>query len=226
VPRTIVIGDVHGCADELEQLLRVCERGPGDEVILAGDLVAKGPDSRGVLAIAREIGALGVRGNHDAHVLRWQEALDAGLSPPKMGAAHELVARALDDREFAQLAALPFTLPLHAFDAIVVHAGFVPGLPLERQDPDMMMNLRSIRPDGHGSRSPNDGVLWGSLWRGPQFVLFGHHASRGLQRHPFALGLDTGCCYGGRLTACILPERRLVSVPARRAYAPIGRERG
>jgi hypothetical protein len=60
------------------------------------------------------------------------------------------------------------------------------------------------------------------VYRGPQRVFFGHHATAGLQQHPFALGLDTGCVYGRELTACILPDRRLVSVPARRAYAPIG----
>jgi predicted phosphodiesterase len=221
VPSTIVIGDVHGCADELDDLLRACGVASGDAVVLVGDLVAKGPSSRGVLAIVRELGARAVLGNHDARVLSWKQALDAGLPPPRLSPVHEAVARALDERDFEQLAALPFFLRLSEHSAIVVHAGLVPGVPLEKQDPDLLMNMRTLRPDGTGSRRPNDGVLWGSAWRGPELVLFGHHASRGLQQHPFAIGLDTGCVYGGRLSACMLPERRIVSVPARRAYAPV-----
>jgi hypothetical protein len=219
--RTIVIGDVHGCADELWALLRACGRASGDDVVLVGDLVAKGPDSRGVLAIVRELGARAVRGNHDARVLRWrspQERL------PLWG-THAEVARSLDERDWALLEALPLWLRLPELGALVVHAGLVPGIPLEEQDPDLLMNVRCIRADGTGTRDPDDGALWGSLWPGPELVLFGHHATRGLQEHPFAIGLDTGCCYGGKLTACILPERRLVSVSAKRAYVDVGRER-
>jgi nitrite reductase/ring-hydroxylating ferredoxin subunit len=63
-------------------------------------------------------------------------------------------------------------------------------------------------------------VLWGSLWPGPELVLFGHHASEGLQRHPHAIGLDTGCVYGGELSACILPGQEIRSVPAHETYEP------
>jgi hypothetical protein len=221
--KTIVIGDVHGCVDELRALLVACEHAPEDQVVLVGDLVAKGPDSRGVLALVRELGARSVLGNHDAHLLRVRAIQEHGSPTPKP-LKPETVALAsnFSAEDWAQLAALPLWLTLDQHDTLVVHGGIVPGIALEQQDPDLLLNLRTIKPDGSGSRRPEDGVLWGSVYQGPQQVLFGHHATAGLQRHPFALGLDTGCVYGRELTAFILPERRLVSVPARRAYAPIG----
>lgn len=224
VNATIIIGDVHGCADELDHLLRACGATSKDEVVLVGDLVAKGPDSRGVLAIARESGARAVCGNHDARVLSWRAAQVASLPIPQMSPAHAEVARSLDDREWQQLGALPLYLRVPEYNVLVVHAGLMPGVAIEAQDPTLLMNLRSIRADGSGTKVPNDGVLWGSLWRGPELVLFGHHASQGLQQHPLAIGLDTGCVYGRELTAYVLPEGRFVSVPARRQYASIDRE--
>ena len=77
-PRVIAIGDVHGCIDELQDLLRLCDYRPGDQVIFLGDLVSKGPDSISVVQMAREIGAIAVRGNHDFEVIRWHQAIKAG----------------------------------------------------------------------------------------------------------------------------------------------------
>ena len=85
----------------------------------------------------------------------------------------------------------------------------------------MLLNIRTIRPDGTGSRRPNEGVLWGSVYGGPAFIYFGHHAAQGLQRHPYALGLDTGCVYGRRLSAFVLPDKRLISVEARKTYTEV-----
>jgi diadenosine tetraphosphatase ApaH/serine/threonine PP2A family protein phosphatase len=170
-------------------------------VVLVGDLVRKGPDSAGVVRRVRDIGARAVRGNHDVHFISRGEA----------GALRA------DDREWLETLPLFLRLPRHG--AIVVHAGLVPGVPLEDQEPEHLLTMRSIRPDGSVSKRVDEGVPWASRWEGPEHVVFGHDAIRKLQLHPHATGLDTGCVYGGELSACIFPGRRIVSVPARRAYA-------
>src|SRR5439155_8733335 len=68
--RTIVVGDVHGCIDELRDLLRVAGYARGDRLAQVGDIVAKGPDSQAVVQLLREEGGLAVLGNHDAHALK------------------------------------------------------------------------------------------------------------------------------------------------------------
>jgi predicted phosphodiesterase len=218
--RTLVIGDVHGCSGELRDLLDACAYADGDRVLLVGDLVAKGPDSRGVLALVRQLHAQSVRGNHDQAVLRWQDR-SARDSAPDRGPHHLRLARELSDEDWAVLQSLPLWIRVPEYELLIVHGGIVPGVALEAHDPELLMNMRTLRPDGTGSRRPEDGVLWGARWPGPERVVFGHHATAGLQRHPHALGLDTGCVYGHSLTALVLPDDRIVSVPARAAYVPI-----
>jgi hypothetical protein len=136
----------------------------------------------------------------------------------------------LDERDWSLLEALPLYLDVSEHDARVVHAGLVPGKPIEDQDPWVLTNIRTVR-DGEPS-SERDGVPWAELYRGGPHVVFGHDARGGLQLHRFATGLDTGCVYGGALTAMLLPERApvpgaddrrdaLVSVQARKAYCEL-----
>ena len=222
--RTLIVGDIHGCREELEDLLQESGWEAGDQLVSVGDLVAKGPDSRGVLRLFRELDGLAVRGNHDQHCLHWWNAKEAGEALPELRPAHQDVADQLDETDWRWLADLPLWLELEEHDALIVHAGLVPNLPLEDQDPYDLMNMRSILGDGTGSRSYEDGTPWAELWPGPRLVVFGHDAVRGLQTRPHAIGLDTGCVYGGWLTGVWLPERDLVSVPARAAYTQPGKD--
>jgi diadenosine tetraphosphatase ApaH/serine/threonine PP2A family protein phosphatase len=215
--RHIFIGDVHGCLDEFEALLRTLQPGADDRVVLVGDLVAKGPDSQGVVALARERGALCVRGNHDEAVLRYRRAQRDG-SPAKLKKGHLAAAQSLKEADWVYLEALPLFLRFDGLNVLVVHAGLLPGVPVERQSPEDLMTMRAIRPDGSPSSKLQEGERWAHAWPGPQRVVFGHDAISGLQREPFATGLDTGCVYGGELTALVLPEDRLVSVRAKHAY--------
>lgn len=217
-----MIGDVHGCLDELDELTRAVGLSASDTLCFVGDLVAKGPDSAGVIDFAREHRALAVRGNHDEYAIRWKAAIDAGDDPPKIGKSAQKVVGSLNNKQFAWLAALPFSLMLRP-DVALVHGGLMPDVAFDKQDPLHLLTLRSIRDDGSASDRAAEGRPWASLWRGNPFVIFGHDAVRGLQEYPHALGLDTGCVYGNRLTAYILEEKKLASVEAKRAYSEIRR---
>jgi len=224
-PRVIAIGDVHGCLDELQMLLRRCDYRPGDLVVFLGDLVSKGPDSLSVVQMAREIGAIGVRGNHDFEVVRWHQAIKSGADPPVIGSEHYRIASSLSKADLKWMYNLPWYITSKELSALFVHAGFVSGIRLGKQNPRLMMNMRSILPDGTVTSKFFNNWPWARLWDGPKTVLFGHDADRGLQQYEHAIGLDTGCVYGGRLTACILPEKRLVSVNAKREYFHYRRKR-
>lgn len=209
--RTLFIGDVHGCNDELGDLLKAAGFTSEDRLVLVGDLTAKGPDSAGVIARVMELGALAVLGNHDAHLLD----IRAGLSKK---AHHTAVAKTLSEAQWRFLDLLPLWLDFPELNAMVVHGGFIPGVDLSRQPRHVLLNMRSLDAEGHASMRVDGGVPWASRWPGPRHVVFGHDALRGLQQHPFATGLDTGCVYGKRLTGLWLPTRELVSVPARRVW--------
>lgn len=231
--RVIIVGDVHGCLDELHALLGACgyseER---DTVILVGDLVNKGPKSPGVVAAARASGFLAVRGNHDdscLFALEKREHARARGRAPTDDAKHPYVDK-LSAADAQYLRDLPYTISLPTLDAVVVHAGLVPGVALESQDPAGMYTMRNLVKGGLSyswTDKPTHGTPWAGEWRGQPHVYFGHDAKRGLQQLSHATGLDTGCCYGRSLSAMVLPERRLVQVPAQRVYSePDSREKG
>jgi serine/threonine protein phosphatase 1 len=100
-------------------------------------------------------------------------------------------------------------------DYLVVHAGLRPGRSLGEQD---ITDLTEIRKVPIGDKE----IPWFDAYHGSQTVIFGHWVFGEPLVRENAIGIDTGCVYGGRLTACVLPERHLVSVPARRAYARKG----
>lgn len=221
--RTLIIGDIHGCANEFRELLYSCDITPEDDVILVGDLVNKGPDSAGAVATARQFGAKMVRGNHEARLLALRER--ARRTPVSAETRAYLESFSPADWAYLESAPLQLILPLkvrldeRTFPSVrVVHAGVDPSRSPLAQDPSVLMNIRTFD-DSTPSPRPF-GTPWASHYTGPELIVFGHDARRMLQRHPFALGLDTGCCYGGELTGALIQdgELRILSVPARRVY--------
>lgn len=245
--RTIIVGDVHGCLEELEALIALLSPGASDRWIFVGDLVDRGPDSIGVvrrvIELVRSIpGSAVVMGNHEERALSLRDRGRPGGEP---------WTKLADEDVWSFLGALPLLVRLPEHRSVVVHAGFFPAYfqhhgPVGEVDPDwrqahgkraerLRRFLRVCNVDRGGAMlgldAPAELVAghWSRFYRGEEgHAFFGHDPQLAPPTPlltPFATGLDTGCCFGGRLTAAVLEpgtppvDAELVSVPARARYA-------
>lgn len=223
---------MHGCAVELSKLVEKLGMTEDDKLVFVGDLVARGPDTAGVLRLCRSLGAQSVRGNHEHRLLLAHEARKTKSRPPRLGPSHQHLVETLGEEDWEYLANLPLSLEFPGHNIRVVHAGVAPGIPFTEQQPWTLLHVRSLTSLG----APSDRYAkesWAARYEDDPHLVFGHNAQAGLQLHPHATGLDTGCVYGGQLTALVLeqgqapprPSERkdaLVSVNAKRAHAGAG----
>jgi bis(5'-nucleosyl)-tetraphosphatase (symmetrical) len=240
-PSRIFIGDVQGCDHELELLLEQLRFDPAQhELWFVGDLVNRGPDSLAVLRRVRSAGARTVLGNHDLHLL----GLADGSRRARADDTLDDVLQAPDREELLDwLRQQPLVQSWD--DLIAVHAGLHPdwndpdavARPLEDEirsgtvpwsDPSLSFLTRVRQCDSRGrrpedARPPRGGFSpWDRFYRGKRTVVCGHWAQRGLFTKGRVRSLDTGCVWGGALSAWIATTDKVVSVPAARRYAAIG----
>lgn len=242
-----VVGDIHGCAAELDDLLRairVDERRDG--LWTVGDLVNRGRESAEAVRLWCAAGGRGVVGNHDLHAIRVGAGAAALRDEDDLGSLFE----ASDAADL--LGYLETLTPIRFLPAaqdgtpvVLVHAGIHPGwsdlsetvarlnaLPRGdawHRDPDVAFATRARCCLADGSRSRHQGPPetcpppykpWDAFYRGESLVVHGHWALRGFHRTGRVIGLDSGCVYGGGLTAWCLEEDRVVRVPSRRTSRP------
>jgi len=210
--RTILIGDLHGCYDEALALLDRLAVTDGDQVIFVGDLVDRGPKPRECVELAMRHAC--ILGNHEEkHLLSSNH--------------HPETRAALREEHYAYFRKLPKLIRLPEHGAVVVHAGVMPGVAIESQDPYHLLHAQCIHPPERKSfwpsKAPRTHTFWTNHWRGPERVIFGHTVLDKPLVTEHAVGIDTGCCFGGPLTALVLPGWEIVSVPSRR---PTREDRG
>ncbi|KAJ4409814.1 hypothetical protein N0V91_002289 [Didymella pomorum] len=240
--RLVFVGDVHGCREELEHLLKKTDFDKNhDHLVLTGDMIAKGPDSPGVISLAEKLGASCVRGNWEDKLLlslaesegRHLDTLPGPDESPERKedfldeASHShgdyklrKLAKSFSKRNIAYLQQCPVILRIGKVPDLgefaVVHAGLVPDIPLEQQDPFHVMNMRTIDLKTRIPSSKHDGTPWEKFWNRQQnkksshermSVVYGHNRKRGLNLQEFTFGLDSGCVSGGRLTALVVDHK-------------------
>jgi len=209
--RTIVVGDLHGCYDELLDLLDKVSFGSEDRLICVGDLITKGPKNREVLdRFMTDPQFTAVIGNHDLAIRRRWNGEKFKLKASQKPTHKDL--KKDKERYLPFLNQLPFTIDLGTH--LVVHAGLRPGIEFHSQTTEDMTELRSLGED----RASRKGTPWYDVYDGEKIILFGHWPSQEPRRGKKAIGLDTGCVYGHHLTAYIVETGELTSVPARQVY--------
>jgi len=236
-----IIGDVHGCFDELHELLSalgymITGEPDADHVtpplgrkaIFVGDLVDRGPKIPTVLRLVMSMvesgAALCVPGNHDVKLLRKLRGKDVQITH---GLADSLDQLAKETPEFREKVAafLDRLVSHYVLDdgkLVVAHAGMK-----EEMQGRGSGKVRDFALYGETTGETDEFGLpvrlnWAADYRGPAMVVYGHTPipeSEWLNR---TVNIDTGCVFGGKLTALRYPEKGFVSVPARQTYyAPV-----
>lgn len=214
--RLIAVGDIHGCHEEFQELLQRVSPVRGDVLVLLGDLVNRGPASSEVLALARQVGAICLLGNHERRLKRFRQSGRASL----LKAGDRATLAQLTRADWSQIEAMPLLHHELAADVVCVHGGFLPGRPWWGQSEDIVTRIQVVDSLGRARKRTEapGGTPWHQLWKGPPFVVYGHTPAANVVRRTWSLCLDTGCATGGRLSAWIHPDDRIVQVPARATY--------
>ncbi|WP_309381686.1 metallophosphoesterase [Cerasicoccus frondis] len=212
------IGDVHGCSDELQDLLDLLELGQHDMVVFVGDLINRGPNSREVLRIARELsGSYCLLGNHELRLLRYHESEDRSILKDY---DWETIPK-LTDEDWRFMREFHLNLHFPGLNTVIVHGGFLPNVPWDEQPADVVTQIQvyNKKTGAWGKRADvSGGETWMKYWQGPPFVVTGHTPRSKVIRTKSAICIDTGCAYGGKLTAYEITGDRIIQVDARKTY--------
>lgn len=232
------IGDVHGCADELEELL--VELGyvktahltyvhpGGRRAVFIGDITDRGPRSveafRIVINMVAAGSALYTPGNHCNKLMRWLMGRNVRVGYGMETTIEEFNSLPTAEREeFRQqvinlVSKSPIYLMLDGGQVVACHAGIKEDM-IGRQGKDV--EAMCLYGDTTGETTP-DGLPvrrdWAANYHGWRFIVYGHTPVRTPEIRNNTINIDQGCAFGGWLTAFRWPERTIVQVPAYRIY--------
>src|SRR5579871_456389 len=242
-----VIGDVHGCLEELRELLEELgyggvatagwavsaddppRHGEGRRAVFVGDLTDRGPASVGTVQLVWQMYQAGVAllapGNHDSKILRYLWGRPVRLTHGAETTAAEL--HALPSAEQARFRSAlevlvgeaPPYLILDRGRLVVAHAGIRGDMigDRSRRTVDFVLygdTNGDVTSDGFPVRRD-----WAMRYRGDALVVYGHTPVREPEFRHNTINIDTGCVFGGKLTALRYPERELIAVPSAHTYA-------
>ena len=248
--RNIIIGDVHGCIDELKELINKLEIVSTDHLFFIGDLIDKGPDSVGVVKYVYELSKLHstilILGNHEEKFLRFlynKENNKKALAEMKTTPDFEILASNLLVDEIEFLKQSFYTYNIKEQNILLLHGGITGNCILnlsvnyqyhtntskQFKGLDLITKTRHLDKSGKfvslGQENEHT-QFWAETYDGKHGkVIFGHNPFMQATPKYFknAIGVDTGCVFGGYLTALIITENKIeyITIPAKNKYSII-----
>lgn len=247
--RNIIIGDVHGCILELKELINKLELTSTDHLFFIGDLINKGPDSIGVVKyvyeLSQKIKTILILGNHEEKFLRYlhnKKHNAKALKQMKIDINFEELDRELSNEEITFLKSSYYTYTISECNLLLLHGGIIGNYKLNlnnnyqydvhslKEFPELDLITKTRYIDAYGKfvslgQETEEMPFWADVYNGNfGTAIFGHQPF--LQEHPkmfpHAIGIDTGCVFGGYLNALIVKDNyNFISILAHKTYAQV-----
>lgn len=212
--KLIIYGDIHGCLNEFQKLREQINPKKDDVEVCVGDIITKGAHSLETLRYIQENGILSVLGNHEDKIIRYLKHRESPKKNPIiLDDDEQQIVDNLTPEDIEFLQSLPLFLCFG--DITVVHGGLQNSMVLEslsNREHQKLLRLRYLDQEGHfvaHGEETEESIFWADVYDGNQgFVVYGHQHFDEPKISQHAIGIDTGCVYGNKLSAVVIDSKR------------------
>ena len=205
----IIYGDIHGCYNEFISLRKKINPNKNDIEICVGDIITKGKDSIQVLKHLQKHNIKSVLGNHEDKLVRYLEHQSFDKKNPiSLDEDERNIIRNLDKKDIEFLKSLPLFLKYE--NITILHGGLQNHLNLNditKKEKSKILRMRYIDTENNYiayGKEDNTSIFWADLYDGNQgFIVYGHQWFKEAKINKNAIGIDTGCVYGNKLSAVV-----------------------
>ena len=222
----IIYGDIHGCYDEFISLRKKINPDKSDIEVCVGDIITKGKNSVKLLRYIQEHNIKSVLGNHEDKLLRYLEHENSNKKNPiSLDEDEKNIIESLDKQDIGFLKNLPLFLKYE--NITILHGGVQNHHSLNnltKKEKSKILRMRYIDIEDNFityGKENEDSIFWADTYDGNQgFIVYGHQWFDEVKQSKFALGIDTGCVYGNKLSAVIFDDYniknfKIISVKAK-----------
>jgi bis(5'-nucleosyl)-tetraphosphatase (symmetrical) len=207
--RLIIYGDIHGCYDELTQLRKKINPLKEDIEVCVGDVISRGKASIKTLRYLQANNIKSVLGNHEDKIIRYLEhQKNLKINPIKLDDDEKNIVDNLNKQDIEFLQKMPLFMKFG--EIVILHGGLQNYFNLDRiskKTQAKILRMRFLDENGNFislNQESKTSIFWADIYDGNQgFVVYGHQKFDKEKINKYALGIDTGCVYGKKLTASI-----------------------
>jgi len=216
--KLIIYGDVHGCYKSLKALRKEINPKKNDIEVCVGDVITKGENSIKVLDYLIKKNIKSVLGNHEDKLLRYlKHTKSKKKNPIVLNDDEQEIVSQLTKEHIKYLQNMPYFVKHKKIT--ILHGGILNHFDLDNlseREMQLVLRLRYLDKNCHYisySKENNRSVFWADLYDGNQgYIVYGHRWTKEVQTSSHAIGIDTGCVYGNKLSAVVFEKGKVANL--------------